>query len=63
MPDSVLKIGSLVMINAVRTPGRVTAIAKERRGIKYSDRYIDQGKFREAVFALSQLTQIGRKNA
>lgn len=55
-----LKIGALTMIAGLRIPGRVTGIAKDGRTIKYSVRYIVDGKFREAFFGREQLTMIAR---
>lgn len=60
MTQDSLKIGTFTMIAGLRVPGRVTAIAKDRRTVKYSVRYIVDGRFREAFFAREQLTLIAR---
>ena len=58
MSDVVLKNGALVMIVALRVPGRVTGVVKDRRETKYSVRYRVSNNFREAIFTRGQLTLI-----
>jgi len=58
--DVSLKIGALVMVSALKAPGRITGIVKDRGEIKYSVRYRAGSNFRQADFRRGQLSLIAR---
>ena len=60
LSDVSLKIGALVMVSALKAPGRITGIVKDRRETRYSVRYRSGGHFRQADFTRGQLTLIVR---
>ena len=60
MSDVPLRIGALVMVSALKAPGRITGIVKDRREIRYSVRYRAGGNFRQADFTRGQLIVIER---
>ena len=60
MSDISLKIGALVMVSALKAPGRITDIVKDRREIKFSVRYRSGNTFRQSDFTRGQLTLIPR---
>ena len=58
--DVGLKIGALVMVSALKAPGRIIGIVKDRRETKYRVRYRAGSDFRQADFTRGQLTLIVR---
>lgn len=60
MSDVPLKVGALVMISALKAPGRITSVVKDRREVKYRVRYRAGSDFRQADFTGGQITLIGR---
>ena len=61
--DTPLKIGALVMVSALKAPGRITGIVKDRREIRYSVRYRSGDTFRQADFTRGQLTLVVRNGS